>query len=1631
MAGTELGTGYISIVAETNRIPGQLRQAFSGAGSVGEAAGRDAGGRMSGALGKALKIGAGTAAAAITGTLGVAITKGIGRLTAIDDAQGKLSGLGHSAQSTAKIMDSALDSVRGTAYGLGDAATIAASAVAAGIKPGAELTKYLSMTADAAAIAGVGLSEMGGVLNQVQTGQVAYTDSLNQLSDRGIPIYQWLAEEAGVAAGEVKDMASEGKISSEMFFAAIQKNIGGAAQEAGQTVTGAMQNAGAALGRFGAVVAGPVFNRAAGGFGSITEAIDGATAAITPFVDKFDRWLDSDGIPKAQEFGRTIAEMWGEFTGSGLVVGSITQVSATFGELLDTGRELAPAIQAIVESLVQASAAVGVSTWQVLLNTLDAAAQVADAVLVPALSTLSELMVENQGAVTALVLAFAAFKTLPALGAAAAAAFAPLRTSLAATSTSTAGVRASFAAMRGDFRNLSPQIGRVGAAMRALGNNSATIRNMQNAFINSSTAAGGFAGAIRAGVTPALGGLRAAASGVRNLFSGGLGIGLAIVAATQFVGAMDDMEDSQNANLESANKLAEAQRDVGKALQESRGVINEDVFDALTQQMETYRQGLERTASEAPGLMNDITNWVMPKWEDGMSLGERWDAWWGGANDDLQEAGRVAEETADALRKVGASNRDIADAMSGSDLGWSSFLEKMRSVGGASDEAIESLERQREELQRQQGAARDLTPGIGELADSFKTLADSAASADDKSSALKRTLDILAGVPPSLGDAMQDYNELVRDTAEATAEAWDQSKGWADALIGQNGSVDTSTENGARLRDSILDIKNATADVVASGGDLDATLAANEDMFRALAESAGLSFDEIMKIAAAEGYLPEAFDIGVRLDGDGAVVAGLDLIRTYLENFPDKPIEIDPADIDPQVLATLREMGFEVEKLQNENIRISADNSLAIAALDAVLDKVHEVGGESAVPEIGADDTMFRIVDQNTLDSLGNIDRTQVSPEIGAIIDQFLAGESVTLEKLAALDTSKANPEVLLQIQQALANAQVVNAAIDDAARKRTAEIAVQFAVDYGAARNANPGFVGPLSVTPRANGGIDRLPENARIEPGRGAGLVQWAEGETGGEAFIPLAESKRARSTAILGDVAERFGYRLEKFADGGIRRALDAATAGNGIKYVWGGTGPNGWDCSGWVGYLQQILMGATPSEAAGRRLYTTYSLLGGSTAGLQPGSGPAGTVFVVGTSDEHMAATLNGQPVESGGAHGTSRIGPPAVGAFDSQFHSIFHLPNEMIDGGTEGISGIGAYAVEREPWTEKDQLDLESARIAVQQAKEARDKTYANEKKSDADKAQADLKVQRAELKVRELENKRDGVGVASAISTEPAPPLTGDMDESAIQLRQAEISVLDAQLARDKVYNDPDSTSLDKEKADLQVHSAKNSLEETKKRIAEEEEELATGGGKDGSSGGEFSLKDRLKKFGSDVFGIIVDSVIEQASPFGESRWLSIPFPDFTPPKEGETVSKKGGKKSKDSDKKPIDELSIPANFPGADEQLGFDPGQGIPKWVQQHLKKLPLKVFDTGGWLKPNEMAINLSNKPEPIFNSPQQLLQFAGAQLDSLVPAAGGGNDYSVHIYSPHFVNESKMMRAARDKQELARMRNGGRPF
>ncbi|MEB8206571.1 tape measure protein [Mammaliicoccus sciuri] len=229
----------------------------------------------------------------------ITIGKGFGRLVEIDNAKAKLDGLGHSSESVQKIMDNALESVKGTSFGLGEAATTASSAVAAGIKPGKELTRYLSLTGDAAAIAGSSMGEMGSIINKVQTSNKAYNGELQQLSERGIPIYQWIAKEAKVTADEVFNMARDGEVSSEMFLNAIETNIGGAAKKMGQkSFTASLANMWAAVGRLGASFldaggkGGGFFSKMKPLMNDLTTAIDGMEGSAAKWGETLGQVLD-------------------------------------------------------------------------------------------------------------------------------------------------------------------------------------------------------------------------------------------------------------------------------------------------------------------------------------------------------------------------------------------------------------------------------------------------------------------------------------------------------------------------------------------------------------------------------------------------------------------------------------------------------------------------------------------------------------------------------------------------------------------------------------------------------------------------------------------------------------------------------------------------------------------------------------------------------------------------------------------------------------------------------------------------------------------------------------------------------------------------------------------------------------------------------------------------------------------------------------------------------------------------------------------------------------------------------------------------------------------------------------------
>lgn len=228
-----------------------------------------------------------------TSVVKLAATGGMDRALNIEQARFKLQGLGHDATETQQIMDNALASVKGTAYGLDEAATVAASAVAAGVKPGQELERTLKLVGDAATISGRDLSSMGAIFNKIAANGKITGEELNQLADSGIPILQLLADSMGKTTAEVRDLVSNGKVGFNEFQKAIEKGMGGAALTMGQTFNGALSNMKAALSRIGADVMKPLSESLTPIMGTLTGIFDAIESGNTENLDNLFNNLET------------------------------------------------------------------------------------------------------------------------------------------------------------------------------------------------------------------------------------------------------------------------------------------------------------------------------------------------------------------------------------------------------------------------------------------------------------------------------------------------------------------------------------------------------------------------------------------------------------------------------------------------------------------------------------------------------------------------------------------------------------------------------------------------------------------------------------------------------------------------------------------------------------------------------------------------------------------------------------------------------------------------------------------------------------------------------------------------------------------------------------------------------------------------------------------------------------------------------------------------------------------------------------------------------------------------------------------------------------------------------------------
>lgn len=824
------------------------------------------------------------------------------------------------------------------------------------------------------------MGEMGTIFGSVAARGKLQGDDMMQLLSRGVPVLQLLAEETGKTSAEISDMVTKGEIDFATFERAMRRGMGGAALEAGNTVQGALRNMGAAAGRLGATLAGPLFTRAAGGINGVTSALDAMDGRMKPVMQRFDGWLTSTAVPALQSFGREAKGAFEAFRDSSTVART-GQVLALLGQ---TAVELAPTIASIGVSLGKASAALGIGTWQVFLTTLEAVGAVASA-LAPTLESIAGIMEAHPGLVTAAVAAWTGFKTVPGLLGKVTDAVKPQREALSNLRAGVADIRAYYQASGQEISRFSAAMQYAGtssnSALQAMGrgytNASAGLMQVSAAhktaaaaakanamqsksaftsidfmaqqaghsFVASTAKMGAAAKGLAAG---GLGVLKSGISGLVGALGGPWGLAFtgAAIAVTTFRNESAKAEEVQTQLAAKSREVSSAQRELKEAVAGTTGALNE--------------QGLAAATKLAKAELTDF-----------MAVGEQASGWmyqWGVLQTDTNmKAALLAKNTGAAynqletsLSDMGYSMSDVNQIVANGGPEYQRLIQNLRGSGESGRWAADELAHARREIEQSVARAREMGPAGATMSAALKDIAEQAGTAGDRANKLNRAFMELAGVELTAAEANAELTGVI----DSVSQQMDQLAG---AALAASGAFDTTTTAGAEAHDAVMRIGDAMRDAVGAGEPAAEVFARTEEALRKVAEQSNMTEQEYQLMLDTYRLTPSQLETTVALTSDEAL-ASLQGVKEKFNNFSGEPVTARVNVATKEAADELTKLGFKVEEFDEKQgtAKVTVDDQGDLEKLDASLRdktiKVRVSGEQESVKQISSVNTALQAV---------------------------------------------------------------------------------------------------------------------------------------------------------------------------------------------------------------------------------------------------------------------------------------------------------------------------------------------------------------------------------------------------------------------------------------------------------------------------------------------------------------------------------------------------------------------------------------------------------------------------------------------------------------------------------------------
>ncbi|MER8002094.1 phage tail tape measure protein [Streptomyces sp. NPDC095613] len=689
---------------------------------------------------------------------------------------------------------------------------------------------------------------------------------------------------------------------------------------------------------------------------------------------------------------------------------------------------------------------------------------------------------------------------------------------------------------------------RYGAAWAALQARVGFLGQMTSAFRTANGAGTTFIGTLN-GVGRAAGsGMRSAMSGLAGAMGGpwgiavaGVSVGLGLLASRQQRAAQATAEHQQRVSS------------LTSALRESGGVINADVRGQAAQiLMDTkVRDGKEQLVKvmERAGVpMQRLTDAYLGQ---GTSLGS------------LEQR----------LRAVANANREYRD-VAGGKVSVLAYTETGQQAKDAADalasvkgEMAESMKNAKQLADAQRGAG-DGTSAYDRLKTAVGGLADETADADQRTRSLKDALDLLSGGQISLQAAKAKVNSAVLDLQEGVDAGVDRDKGYGGRdLVNQDNTLNTSTRNGQQLYTQLTSLSDAAADAAVAAYAL--AQRNNEDLPTALAKSTaemsrarsaaiqaargyGLTQDQAEKVTDSLGLMPSKVSLLLQTKGMDSTLANLIAVQAEFQRLPDtKTIKVDSLSDGAQ--EKLRSLGFTVKTVPGtRQIKITAPTEAARRSLDGLINQLGRTPSSKNVrvsAPTAAAIRSLQAVQSSIRATPGSKTVTVSAPTARAREELEALGFRITKvpgSKNVRVTVPTGGPRQAVDEIQARINA----------LRGRTIPIFTSL-IRRPTAADKDANGVPDMIQAPvgQADGGVLRFYADGGVaRPQRERHVAQiapagawriWSEPETGGEAYVPLAASKRVRSKAVVEDVVRRFDGEVQWFANGG-RTGPDYAPA-----------------------------------------------------------------------------------------------------------------------------------------------------------------------------------------------------------------------------------------------------------------------------------------------------------------------------------------------------------------------------------------------------------------------------------------------------------------------------------------------------